>query len=519
MYPIHLEHQYEFYWRMRFDEFSEKVNKAIFARLDQEEKKVSADVADARFDAAGDLLSFLDDLKSRYGNAVATKKITSEIAAHFNLVDEWSRARTTEALGKLYGRLNAPQSPAVTGRPSPTGSPGELWLTTVNLGRSLTETMINRTIDSNVNLIRTLQHEYLSDVGDVVRQGVKSGMGFQSMRDEIIERTGVSQSKAKFWARDQVSKFFGDVTRERQTAAGIPGYIWRTLPGARDSHAALEGTYHAWNNPPKIYRHAKGGLALARLHPGRDYNCRCWAEPALGPEMAEREYTGPGAFSEPPAMAHYQNTPGAASAQWSGTGGLRERILVDIKNGSLRSSVDDALSAIDRVMSIPSGSARALTIGEISSSDPYYDPGTHGYYFRRSGHLALNPATQFPRSTSIHELFHWVHERIIPKSASGQFQKLLGIMHESSYYRRLEYLKKSIRNRTARSLLGYLMSPHELFARAMEQYVAAKGADVALSNEFTLKKAAMEFYYWVDDDFAPIYLEIESLFTSLGWLR
>ncbi len=519
MYPIHLEHQYESYWRTRFNEFSEKVNKAIFARMEQEEKRVSADVADARFDAAGDLLSFLDDLKSRYGNVIATKKITSEIALHFNLIDEWSRARTTEALGKLYGRLNAPQPPATTGRPSPTGSPGELWLTTVNLGRSLTEGVIDRTIQSNVNLIRTLQQEYLSDVGDVIRQGVKSGMGFQSMRDEIVERTGVNQSKAKFWARDQVSKFFGDVTRERQTAAGIPGYIWRTLPGARDSHAALEGTYHAWNNPPKIYRHAKGGLALARLHPGQDYNCRCWAEPALGAEMAEREYAGPGEFSEQLSAEHYQATAGLTPTQWSATGGLQKRMVIDIKNRTLRSSLDDALAAVDRVMSIPAGNTRALTIGEMSSTDPFFAPDLHGYYYRQSGHLALNPAASYPRSTSIHEVFHWVHEKIIPRSAGSNFQRVLSAIQDSSYFRGLAYLKKSIRDRAIRSQLSYLMSPHELFARAMEQYMATKGADVAMSNEFALKKAAMEFYYWIDDDFAPIYLEIESLFTSLGWLR
>jgi SPP1 gp7 family putative phage head morphogenesis protein len=47
-------------------------------------------------------------------------------------------------------------------------------------------------------------------------------------------------------------------------------YIWRTVRDnhVRSQHAAREGKVFSWNKAPE------GG------HPGEDYNCRCWAEPA-----------------------------------------------------------------------------------------------------------------------------------------------------------------------------------------------------------------------------------------------
>jgi hypothetical protein len=54
-------------------------------------------------------------------------------------------------------------------------------------------------------------------------------------------------------------------------------YIWRTKNDdkVRSSHAAYDGKLFAWSNPPE-----KG-------HPGKDYNCRCEAEPYV---PGETEY-------------------------------------------------------------------------------------------------------------------------------------------------------------------------------------------------------------------------------------
>lgn len=516
MYPIHLEQQYEKYWKTLFREFAAKVNGALFARLEKA-LSLTGDGADYRQDAPGDLLSFLGELRSRYGKAIGKERLASEVAAHLHLVDEWSRARTTEAIGKLYGRLNTPQLQGVTNRPTPDTTPGELWLTTARLRRSLTGDMIDRTVRSNVELISAKYRDYLDDIESVVRSGALSGQSFRSMRDAIVERTGVHESKAKFWARDQVSKFFGDVTRERQVNAGIPGYIWRTMRDARvrDSHGALEGTYHRWNNPPKAYRQSKGGMALVRVHPGQDFNCRCFAEPALGPEAAEREYRGPGVFAEQLPDSHFQATAGLAPAEWSGTGGLRERMMIDVGNPELRSAIDDAVRTIDRVMNINTGASRALSVRELGPGDVNFSEPVAGYYWR--GSTALRAGNPFARTTVIHEMSHWIHRQILPRSTTADFQRIIDAIRDTAAHEKLVVLRKAAKSRALRSEMSYYLNDAELFARAMEQYAAVANPDPLYRNEFLQKRLEHPRKYWLDDDFSKVYITIDNLFRSIGW--
>ncbi len=57
-------------------------------------------------------------------------------------------------------------------------------------------------------------------------------------------------------------------------------YIWRTAGDGkvRDRHADNNGKTFSWDNPPN------------GIHPGEDYNCRCWAEP-YHREENEKEFS------------------------------------------------------------------------------------------------------------------------------------------------------------------------------------------------------------------------------------
>lgn len=213
--------------------------------------------------------------------------LEKQIARNFLLLDAWSRDKTAEALSTLLSRLNTPQLPSVTGRLAPTGATDELWLTTVNLlsgNTGMIATIRDRMIKQNLGLIRSLVSEHLDDMTRILGYGLTQGKSLKDMTDSIEHLTNVNRSKAKFWATDQASKFFGKVTKERQTSAGIPGYIWRTMKDGRvrDSHAALNGRYFEWKNPPAAGPKGEPG------HPGDTYRCRCFAEPAFGPEYEDK---------------------------------------------------------------------------------------------------------------------------------------------------------------------------------------------------------------------------------------
>lgn len=129
---------------------------------------------------------------------------------------------------------------------------------------------LNSWTKENVALITKMGDDYTSQVEGMVQRGVRSGQSVQNLTKDIQERTGVTKSRARLIARDQVSKLNGQLTELRQTNIGIKSYIWNTSGDerVRARHKANDGKTFSWNKPPPFTG-----------HPGWDYQCRCWAEP------------------------------------------------------------------------------------------------------------------------------------------------------------------------------------------------------------------------------------------------
>lgn len=130
-------------------------------------------------------------------------------------------------------------------------------------------------LKSNAALITKLEDETRGKVQAAVAEAVKRGTRVEALTEEILGIDGivdVSISRARLIARDQVSKFNGDLTRIRQTEVGIEEYVWATAGDerVRETHAAHAGKTYRWDSPP-----ADTG------HPGEDYQCRCVAIPVL----------------------------------------------------------------------------------------------------------------------------------------------------------------------------------------------------------------------------------------------
>lgn len=119
---------------------------------------------------------------------------------------------------------------------------------------------------SNVELITSIDARYFDDLRDVVTDTVRSGKSTQSLSDAIVERYGVTQSRADVIARDQVGTLNGQITQARQTALGIEEYTWSTSNDqrVRPAHRDLNGTVRRWDKP-----HPTEG------HPGTAVLCRC----------------------------------------------------------------------------------------------------------------------------------------------------------------------------------------------------------------------------------------------------
>lgn len=123
----------------------------------------------------------------------------------------------------------------------------------------------------NAQLVGKASRQLVDEVSSTTLQAVRTGKGAAEVEQLLVDRFGVSDSRAELIARDQVGKLHAGLNEERQRELGVEGYVWRTSADerVRPEHAAREGKRFRWSDPP------------ADGHPGQPYNCRCEAAPDL----------------------------------------------------------------------------------------------------------------------------------------------------------------------------------------------------------------------------------------------
>lgn len=129
--------------------------------------------------------------------------------------------------------------------------------------------------EDNIQLVENAARAYAADVREIFGDPDNAGLRVEALRDLLIERGNVSESRAALIARDQTLKLNGSINRIRQTAAGVESYVWSTSGDerVRETHEKQDGETYEWNSPP-----AETG------HPGQDFQCRCVPIPVI-PEL------------------------------------------------------------------------------------------------------------------------------------------------------------------------------------------------------------------------------------------
>lgn len=144
-------------------------------------------------------------------------------------------------------------------------------------------------IAENVALIKSIKNQYIEDIGGVLRENIMEGGRSTDLITQIKERGNVTKNRAKFIARDQTAKANADLTQLRSEALGAKTYIWSGSMDEREraEHKAMEGLMGRWDDPT-VYSDDNGetwktrsSIGAVKLHPGRDYNCRCVALPIV----------------------------------------------------------------------------------------------------------------------------------------------------------------------------------------------------------------------------------------------
>jgi SPP1 gp7 family putative phage head morphogenesis protein len=162
----------------------------------------------------------------------------------------------------------------------------------------------------NAGLIKTIAAEHTQRVADVVREA--GGAHVKGLAAKLQLEFAISESKAKFWARDQTLKLHADIVQSKHQQLGITHYVWRTSQDGtvRHDHSELNGKTFAYSDPPVVNAsRVARGEAPRKRNPGKDYECRCHADPVLPTA---------GAVEQPArALATAEQVPTAPTTNWS----------------------------------------------------------------------------------------------------------------------------------------------------------------------------------------------------------
>lgn len=130
---------------------------------------------------------------------------------------------------------------------------------------------IDEAVAANIALINSIPQQYLDRVEQAVMTSLQAGTLNTTLADDLLKIEGVTKSRAKLIARDQLGKINSRLSQIRQQSLGVTHYFWSTSHDerVRDRHRRWDGDRIAWDTP------------TIDGHPGQAIQCRCTAIPDL----------------------------------------------------------------------------------------------------------------------------------------------------------------------------------------------------------------------------------------------
>lgn len=161
---------------------------------------------------------------------------------------------------------------------------GGLSLPTTIMTGAMRDSMTTA-IATNVDLIKSLSSDFLSDLKGAVYRSVTTGNGLADLQPLLESRAEISKRRAKMIAEDQTRKVYGRLNDARMKSLGLRQFEWVHSGGGkhpRKLHQSYDGRVFDLDNPPVIdERSGERGI------PGQAVNCRCKMVPVLAPAETE----------------------------------------------------------------------------------------------------------------------------------------------------------------------------------------------------------------------------------------
>ena len=149
--------------------------------------------------------------------------------------------------------------------------PGFQRLLTQPLAATSQQTLVSEWVRENVSLIRSIDSRWFADIEKLILESSEKESPVEEIVAGLQDRYGVSRSRAKLIAEDQMYKLYSAAAAVRYQSYGIRGYEWVSQRDdrVRKRHAELDGKFILYDQPPDIG------------HAGTPINCRCGQAPVI----------------------------------------------------------------------------------------------------------------------------------------------------------------------------------------------------------------------------------------------
>ncbi|MBQ6349820.1 MAG: minor capsid protein [Methanobrevibacter sp.] len=137
-------------------------------------------------------------------------------------------------------------------------------------------------IDRNVQLITNTTSQTLTNIENIVFDGMTTGGGWGEIEKTLKEQKEISRNRVRRIARDQTAKANEALSELTQRENGVKFFMWRTMGDerVRERHRPLDGKIYKWGDVEErlpIIDKLKGKVIHG--YPAQAVNCRCIALP------------------------------------------------------------------------------------------------------------------------------------------------------------------------------------------------------------------------------------------------
>ncbi len=212
--------------------------------------------------------------------------------------------------------------------------------------------------------------------------------------------------------------------------------------------------------------------------------------------------------------------------------------LVNQAKGKTAAAINETFDVIAKVHG--DGTLPKIPIKQTSGSRRM-GSFTYSGLSRRPIDIGVSSKGDHPMMTATHEIGHFLENSGIPKLQGGSRIFELGVMKPwldavkaSNTVANLKALATSKTMKVTgpdavertypvdRKFVRYLLQHDELWARSYAQYIATKSGHKPMIDELNKLRKPDAGYHdtqWSDDDFKPIMKAIDTLFSTLGWIK